>query len=400
MGVVTGLLFGFAYLTKPEGAGYFSVFMGIAGIWILSNQFGRDFSKWFILFIVIISFVITASPYLIYLRQHTGQWTISSKVSANQQFEANEFADSYFEFWSLSEDNTRLPMDAIFHDGDFSRDKNMNTVSSGRMNLKALFIKYLTNLYKMLKYEIPQIFSLILLVLLFVGLFWKNDSKSHGLKAYLLFFISIFWFIVIPLFHVNQRYMLPGFMLSFIWIGRGAIIFTREVPKAINQIMQPKYKSNIIRKLGPAIIWGLVLIFILLPHGFEFGKVVIRTADSVDEWADAVELKQAGQWISERSSNQHPVIMSYNKAVDFYAGCYDIRKGASFSIDSFDRILDYARYRNVQYLVVSERHFRKFPNLKFLFQDQNIPGELELIYDDQRPSPTRVRIFLLRSSIK
>jgi 4-amino-4-deoxy-L-arabinose transferase-like glycosyltransferase len=398
--VITGLFFGFAYLSKPEGVGYFAVFLGISGIWVLTGHFGKNIRKLLVAIIVLISFLITASPYLIYLHQQTGQWTISSKVSANQQFEANAFADTYFEFWSLSEDNTRLPMDAIFHDGNLLQSQNRSDGSRGRMNINAVLKKYFTNLYRMLKYEVPQAFSLILFIFFLLGLLWNSTGQAErGIEGYLLIFIILFWFVIIPLFHINQRYMLPGFTLCFIWIGRGVLIFIGEMREYIKNTILLRKWSIVNQQSGPVISRILALCIILLPFGLEFGKIVTRNADSAEDWADAVELKEAGQWISERYSSGQPVLMSYNKAVDFYAGCYDIRKGASFSLDSFDRILDYARYRNVQYIVVSERDFGKFPNLKFLFHDDQIPEELELIYQNDRPSPSGVRIFHVRERI-
>ncbi|MFQ5627975.1 MAG: hypothetical protein ACE5I1_04375, partial [bacterium] len=113
-----------------------------------------------------------------------------------------------------------------------------------------------------------------------------------------------------------------------------------------------------------------------------------------DFWGDAVELKEAGLWLKEHT-NHEPVLMSYNKAVDFYAGIYNIRNGVSISNDDFHRVLSYAKHRKAEYLVLSQRYADKFPKLNFLFQSAGLPEELEPVFESENFPGTKVKIFKL-----
>ena len=72
--------------------------------------------------------------------------------------------------------------------------------------------------------------------------------------------------------------------------------------------------------------------------------------------------------------------MTLNKSVDFYAGQYDVKIGASFSYDPVEKNIAYARNRNCEYLVFSSRYLSWFGNLRPLVESMELPG-LKRIYD-------------------
>jgi hypothetical protein len=87
------------------------------------------------------------------------------------------------------------------------------------------------------------------------------------------------------------------------------------------------------------------------------------------------------------------VIADVNKAVDFYAGQMDIRKGASFSYDPVERNLAYARSRNASYFVFSSRYSAWFPNMNPLLDGKGIPAGLSLVYASDDPPGIRTVIY-------
>lgn len=389
-GFVTGILFGLAYLTKPEGIGYFAVYLAILLILLVVRPKRRKhFGSWALIPFYILGFVLMSAPYVLFLHQSTGQWTLSSKVLANQQFEANYYTDEAYDFNSLNSDNTQMPMDMIFHEGNFLELVHKQQQPTQSIGLGLLVKKYSKNLFQLLKKDIPALFGVILGILAVLGLFGKGWSKQAvPINGYLLSYVIFFWLCVVPLFHINDRYLLSGFVLCFVWMGKGVVLWFEWMTDVLKKLNSPKvqhyYKSL-------AIVFVASMIFLLgyLP---ETAKIVARDRGTDYFWAEAPELKKAGLWIRSQEKSS-PVIMSYNKAVDYYSGCSDIKLSVSFPSNPIDRIVKYAINKNVDYIVVSQRYLTAFPNLAPFFQDEELPSDLILVYEDLEDTGLGVRIF-------
>ncbi len=142
-------------------------------------------------------------------------------------------------------------------------------------------------------------------------------------------------------------------------------------------------------RFGAAAVVLFVLGLGFLPEAARFAGL---RSDSTGMWADPVELKLAGEWI--RSRTDHPaVLMDMNKAVDFYAGQYDIRKGASFSYDSLERNARYARHRGAEYMVFSSRYLSWYPGLLPLIEGRDLPAGLTLVHESDRPAGIRTVVY-------
>ncbi|MCJ7813609.1 glycosyltransferase family 39 protein, partial [bacterium] len=77
--IFTGIFFGFSYLTKPEGIGYFFIFIIFSGIYAIIDFIQSQRRRLFIVILSGVSFVFISAPYILYLHNETGRWTISSK---------------------------------------------------------------------------------------------------------------------------------------------------------------------------------------------------------------------------------------------------------------------------------------------------------------------------------
>ncbi len=399
LSLIAGIFFGFSYLTKPEGIGYFLIFILFLGTMAILDHTKSRNKQLLSIGLGVFGFILIAAPYLLYLHGETGRWTISSKVYANQQFEAQLFNDEEINLDTLSENNTINPIDAIYHDGNFLNIVGENRQETSSINLSLILKKYITNFYRVTKYAIPQLFGFLMFTLLVLGFFsFVLPIKEIKIYLYLLSFVALFWFVAVPLFHINDRYLLPGLVICFVWIGHGAHELMVWIKQGIHSWIQKKsikLEENQLRNIAFIIVIGFILLFCFIP---ELGKVVSRNEYSTDFWGDAIELKTAGLWLNEHVTHE-PILMSYNKSVDYYAGSYDVRKGVTFpDNDHFDRILVYATHRNVEYMVVTERYLEKYPNLKFLFDDEKVPAVLKLIYEDKKNVGLGVRIFEIDSN--
>jgi len=216
-----------------------------------------------------------------------------------------------------------------------------------------------------------------------IGLFGSTWKWGQGrINFYLLSFVFFYWFIVVPLFHINARYLAPMWPLCAVWIAHGVKTLYSWL-KAHESL----YKFAKARKLRPELVpvtllVVIVAVFSLLP---EMARIVARNPHSTDRWADAVELKAAGLWLKANADRQ-PVIMSRNHVIDYYAGNYNIRESVTIPENGLDRVLAYAKNRGVNFLVVNERYRQDYPLLGFLLDNPTAAPGLELIYE-QQPAP-------------
>lgn len=372
--LLSGMLAGTLYLTRPEGIGFLLIFAG----WIVVGSLGclfliKPLRMVYQLAALTLGFVLVTAPYLLFLRSTTGLWTISAKGAANMQMDTPEDG-SRPSFRALSADNTSVPIDEVFHLGTFLRPKNNPALPMATsVSVKNLAVRYVENIYVMTRRGIPAFLTTLPLILLGIGLLGYKWEYGQGVKnAYFLSFIAAYWFGVVPLFHVNERYLLSMWSLCAVWIGNGA----RRLHMWLQEY-RPRAGYAERRKIV-ADRAALIVIMLFLGLSFlpELAYVIGRDPEAKDEWADAVEQKIAGRWIKENHAGP-PIIMSRNHAVDFYAGSYDVRESVTIPDADVDRVLAYARYRGVTHIVLNERYQNEYPRLCSLLQGENIPPGLE-----------------------
>jgi len=394
-----GMLFGAAYLSRPEGVGFLIVFWAVVLIVLFSQIFTRKTYKNYVFILLLsgIGFGIISFPYLYFLHRETGKWTLSTKGTSNQQGEmyvknADKFAANPFHV--LSEDNKRLFQDEIYHLGTFIKTINNEGQPVVKVSIKALVTKIFENLYKLITESFTNVLPVPLIILFGLGLFvtpWVREQTL--LNLYLLSFIAFFWFLIIPVFHITLRYFVPLLPLSFIWIANGADKFSDWFAATLKNSLTKIKSAKLIHSIGFVIVVFIVLASAILP---EFGRRMKKNMFSADEWAPCIEQKKAGVWLKQ-NVEKSPVVMSYNHAVSFYAGNYNIKESVEIPVNTIDRVLEYAKYRGVNYLVLNDRYKHKNPLIDHLFDQKDVPPELELIYQDAEQNGFRTLIYKLNN---
>ncbi len=398
---LTGFFSALAYLAKPEGIYYVMVFAGITAVIFLLNIKKPEKKLLAMTAVSLTGFLICSLPYLLYVKSEMGMWSLSMKFQVNQQFAALAWAKdkSPEARFSLTEDNRYLPTDVAYHEGNFQVLVDQNT-SSGRekkvdIGIGLLVKKYVENFFKINREGIPVVLTLAPFLLVVLGLFGRAwNAEEARFNLYLLAFILFWWLGAMPLFHVNLRYFTPQLPLLFVWLANGFFILIRMTSKTLanNQQRLPSGLQPFFNLIATSVVALFLLGFSYVP---ELGKIIKKNTADSDYWADAVELKSAGLWL--KTNNNKPFrIMSENKAVDYYAGILDTRNTVSFPINKdFDRILTYAKYKRVDYLVVTDRYKSKFTNLQFLTDKQNPYAELELVYEKKNAAGITTVIYRL-----
>jgi hypothetical protein len=257
------------------------------------------------------------------------------------------------------------------------------------------FIKKLAeNYYDLLTRDLAQVLTFIGVLLLGLGLFATSWSRAKiFLNLYLLSYVAGFWFGLIPAFHITLRYFVPLMPLSFIWMAAGAVHLIRWFQQTLTEIIKswPRW-------LPGSLVSTLLVIFFVLGGSIlpELGKRLSASANATDEWSPAIEQKKAGLWLKQHGVKS-PIIMAYNHAVSFYAGNYQIKESVEIPENKLDRILNYARHRNVNYLVINDRYRQYYPLLEHLYSEQDIPADLKLVYFDKEPNGLRTWIYEIQN---
>jgi len=377
--VLAGLSSGLAYLAHPQAVGFFLMLV----FWFVATFV----VKWFplprrrtavLLAGVGLAFLLMASPYLLFLKQTTGKWTFSAKASANLQMDTPD-GEGGDPFRSLDPTNRFVPIDQIFHQGNFLQATDGGARPVRAVRLKPFVLKYVKNVTKVLREAIPQLLTTVPMLLLGVGLLGARWPAGRGKAVlYLLSFLAFFWLLVIPAFHINLRYFSPLWPVCAVWVGRGALL----VQNWLQQEGGLQAWAGRFRLSAGGLALGLVAAgFVALSFLPELGRVVGRRADNPDYWADPVEQKQAGLWLKEHAKPPI-VIMSRYHTADIYAGNYDITKSITLPRSSLERILQYAKHRGARYLMLNERYMKQYPQLRFLLKEDARYEGLRLIYRD------------------
>jgi len=376
--VIAGLLAGLLYLLHPQGIGFFIVML----FWIIVGKLFHDhsFSKMLqILITFVLAFVVISFPYLHFLKESTGVWTISAKLSANQQFEAAVGGDQGIDpFRTLDAKNETVLFDQIYHKGDFLQRSKVNPSNKvSKIRISSFFKKYIKNIYYMLTDAIPGMFTTFPMMLFGIGLLGSSWQIGQGKRLLFLFsFILFYWFAVIPAFHIIQRYLSPLWPFCSLFVANGAVqIYSwfKDYPpskKFANKFFTTtKYHSGIL----------LVAVFLILSFIPEMAKIVSRNPYDRHYWTPPIEQKIAGEWLNENA--QLPcILMNRFQTVDFYAGNYNIQQSITIPNNELDRILAYAKFRGVNYLVINERYKKDNQKIEYLYDLDVDPNGLKQIY--------------------
>lgn len=390
---IVGILFALAYLTRPEGIGLYFVFSGIiAGVAIWEIFKYHQFKSALLLVPISLGFFMASAPYLYYLKQTTGQWTISSKGSANLQggISAMQNAKQNIELnpWLLlSEDNTSLPDDNIYHTGEFMKKSALlregnNSEPIVTVTPGLVIKKFVKNFLLVIQTGIAQVLGLPILMLLALGFWGSNWDKNHLLReSYLLSYVIFYWFLLVPMFHFTERYMLPMVPIALMWSGAG-IENVKDWFEKTWEAVKPNLKKSAMVMLRNAFLFIFVG-SLFIPA---YIRVIARNPYEATEWAEPIEQKQAGVWLKNYCGNEVPVVMSWSHAISFYAGNYDIKQSITIPNNELDRALAYARYRGAKFLALNEKNKKSFPTLSYLLDESQSPSDLKLIYkDDSMP---------------
>jgi 4-amino-4-deoxy-L-arabinose transferase-like glycosyltransferase len=385
----TGLVFGAAYLTKPEAIG----FIGLLFILMICAKYFRRtavFRHYLVGYLILLSgFASIFLPYIIYLHEKTGDWTISQKIMVN--FPA---ADYDGDFLKLIGDKQMTMQDRIWGD-DYGTEirqnaelvkvpSHSNTVSSSiwskvSSTVSVLGLKAFGLFEKQIKDYIPELIPYVFILVAIVGVFYKPWTKTRAAKELFLFSFFICTLIGYALSTVELRYLFPLIPILIGWVANGIVGVSEWATESLERILGTKTKINqLIFQLSTLIFLSILL---LTSFAIHFKPNNVKNIPS--------EEKDAGLWIKSHSkSTSELVVMSSHATAAFYAEA----KHLFVPDEEFPTVLEYARKRKANYLIFSQRRAENTLNA-FPADNQDLPEDIKIVYQNNETPDYRLIVY-------
>jgi hypothetical protein len=305
-----------AYLARPDGI---EVVLVVFFYVLFMRQVNGAKNKWTIILLMVLSSLLFFLPYLIYLRETTGVWTLSRAKTM-----------AWFLGLGITGGETPFIDKLLF--------------SFRRLNLEIFFIVHPLYIF-----------------LAVVGLVKRSSPHFRKGEGFLLSF-CILHYAVLFLFLLNitvwvrkgaiqadyfsGRYVLPLLLFSVYWVGQGILVIHNWIDEKTGTLRLFLRSQTGNRSL---IVWGILFFIvaaIVLPKTFKPQRY------------DRLPEKWAGVWMRNQFGKGITIFTTVPRVV-YYAngdGEYiDLNK------DSFDRIMASMVERNALYLAIEEREIIDFP---------------------------------------
>ena len=351
-----GICSGLAYLTRPEGI--FVVFFLLGWYflqWIFHNKKITHFLA--ASGIVFFAFFLVATPYILFIKIHTGTWQISMKVSVVSMVR------------SLEEAREEKTATEVIPSPPSPKDVEVKVAapavqSKERADGQALApIKPREpfqggNMWKSMTYpslRFIETYHFLFFLFLLFGTWTEIKRKERTLGVVLLLFVATYLvglcYLYYTVSYVSRRHFLPAIIISLPLAGAGFWEIQRQLSK-----WMMRWGVTWGKKIASysAVIILLITLLILIPTALK------------PQGEDKLPLKQAAFWIKENKKKPFPMIMSNEPLVGYYAG----GRNRLIPALSYPDFVHYINTEQVDYLVFSERDINNGKKFLSLLQSE------------------------------
>ncbi len=364
-----GLLTGILYLIKPAGIQSF-------GVVFLLLALGALFRKWHTTAILkgalffIIGWSILSVPYLVYLHNHHGYWTLN-ELSTRNLYRSVLLSnnDNKEKEYRLTKDKKEM----VYFTSSSYAGKHLGLMEVFKRDPEGFFYRYCRNF----AIQIKRVFTyghiwatgLLFMTILIFGLL-KTRWNSMCILNTLFLGTLLLPFLTYPLFSSEaKRWLLPFIAILNVWYAKG--IF--DLQNGLRSWRRLSYiNSNwcfFVKRYGVY----FVFLFII---GYETANFLSRDTEIQQKYYP-VEHKEMGLLMREKKVPGDTLIMSISPHTSFYAqtGLKVIPWG------EYSDVIYYARNHDVHYLIIDETFIpRRRPQLAFLLNEGMTPSELKLVF--------------------
>ncbi len=314
---VAGISSGLAYLYRTEAIG---VVLFVAGFTPLAALWWRRWSlKWAVAAaaIFVIGFLVVASPYLIYLRETSGHWTVGREFTAAMMYGMGEVAPDTLRWQRLGYASGVSPFAPL--------------IANPRLYLEKVAGDFFASLYGFV-----QALGPLITVLLIVGIWRRGRALIDNFAETMLALLTAFYLAGFSFSYTGARFMLHLIPFTFGWV----MIGLETVSLAFNRLLAGGRFARIPR-CAPAIAIALIILpQTLWPVGYDMRGV-----------------RYAGQEIARRTAGKPATVVARDGRFAYYAG-------ASFIQMPIVEVADLCAWLQVHgaagYLALGNRDERRF----------------------------------------
>jgi 4-amino-4-deoxy-L-arabinose transferase-like glycosyltransferase len=315
--VALGSITAAGYLAREETVGFLIVIC----VWILfvrpSVQARPLIRRVLLVTTAAVCFVAFSSPYLILLKKDTGRWELSKKVSVSVSEKGKEGAKLV------------LPNEVV-------KKRFITFESAVRMPLvfaRASFFGVFRCFY-----EFQHVLNPFLFFLVVWGFLRKKDGDyPRKQNALILSFILFFFALVFPFFKTDERYVSHLIPLALPWGAFGFLALVELIDSR-----NPKSWMAV----GATGLCVMLMMTGLFVQG-------ITSRHRAHRWVQ----RDVGLWLKQHGS-QNEKLMSRSITEAFYSNMELVPQPES----SFEDIVEAARRRSVQYLVIDDTTAERVPD--------------------------------------
>jgi 4-amino-4-deoxy-L-arabinose transferase-like glycosyltransferase len=349
--IATGISFALAWMARSEGF-LVMMFVFLCAAAVQGIRFYRS-TVFRSCLLATLFFILTASPYLLFLHKHYGAWVVSPKSSyvmiwmKGKVYHDNDKGEiGNDELWGLTPDGTKLLWQepkGITELVEYLMSDPGKSFSVYLHNLGMELPGRIPNNSGMERYPQAYPVYLVLAALLAVFMSWGNCGREKRVSL----LAPLFIFLVLPVFTGGWwKYMIPYLPLVIIVAAKG---FSGGAEIVAGKISS-RHKEGL---SGGLLVMTAVIIgarFILAVHPVSLGPSLpppALSADIASRQSLAEEARKAGQWGVGRFGPGKNYMVRWSKIVYYLDGLW-----TAWPVTDYPQLIAYARRNGVDYLVV------------------------------------------------
>jgi len=368
---LTGICSALAYLARPEGIGIIIIVVSFCALKDCTKIKALWKEKLVAILILVVSFLVFSSPYLVYIKSETGKWLLTMKRNLSQpniaKMPEDRSRDKLIEESAgktSSDVNTNkqtvVNKTNINRSSKDSEQKKSGTEKEGVTNVK--FVKktikgqslktYLGSLLYVITKYISTFHPFVFIFFIIGVINWTRIKKARFFGFYISTVIVFYMIILYRLNIVNiavyddiyqypsRRHLMPIIIPAIFCAGIGVYVTgTWMHEKFQNNSVIVGFKESLKSTWSIQLIVLIMVIVVLLPKTLKPQRF------------DKLGIKVVGQWVREHSRKQFPVILSDSARNAYYAG------GKHELMGPIEEAFELGQIKNADYILITYREY-------------------------------------------
>jgi hypothetical protein len=353
--------------------------------------------------ILVISFLVFSMPYLVFIKQDTGSWSLTKKKKVSNLAGLEKVLATLKSDRLVKEESDKkkevpglavpdkvldtLKSDRLVKEGSDKKESYWDGTVKQMAANKSNFKIHLNGILHVIKKYIST-FHPFLFMLFIIGVInWTRVDKKRFFGIYVT---SIILFYLIILYRLNlthlgqgdniyqypsRRHLMPLVIPGVFFVGLGvstAGVWAHKKFHNCNSIVG--FKELLKSTWNVQLIVLMVVVSILLPKTLKPQRF------------DKYGIKVVGQWVRSNSHKSSPAILSGSLRNTYYSG------GKHFQAENINGALNYARAKNVDYILIT---YKEYIVLEEEILQHVKDKKIELAYKYPEKKPLKRRSVLL-----